>query len=442
MASTLRDLLQRFTFWAAGIALVAVLVVAALAGRGAARALRRLADQRGPGVAARATALVANYVRERHGEADQLAANPSLIRAAIEAARSVAARRLDQVSAPVLERMFTATHQLGTDPDLARYVRGYPERSEFTDITVSERHGLVVTASGVPDRLQRRGGAVWEAGAGGGGGGGEAGVAPVVRGGRRCGAGALPGEGSLLLGPVSRAQRRRLRDRRGSAAIHLAGCRRPLRARRADDAVAGALAQPPGRGAGTHGGGCGRPRGERGPDRGGRCRRDGVRRDRRGSVVRAGDGRGAAAPGRRDPLGGGRGGGDGHGNLGLHRADERVDRGDVRHLPGPDQAGGRTGPAGARRGGRRDQDPPDRDDPCRRGRRLGTTQRSRRGRRPTQQGSAGPKHGAACQARRRGEPRSRGGRNVGTGVVRHPKVRDAGKSGGYADQHARPERGN
>src|SRR2546422_3641883 len=162
MASTLRELLQRFTFWAAGIALVAVLVLASLAGRGATRTLQRLADQRGAEVAARATALVANYVRERHGEADQLAANPSLIRAAIEAARSVAARRLDQGAAPALERMFTATHQVGTDPDLARYVRGYPERSEFTDITVSERHGLVVTASGVPDRLQRREDSLWQ----------------------------------------------------------------------------------------------------------------------------------------------------------------------------------------------------------------------------------------------------------------------------------------
>src|SRR2546425_7476694 len=162
MASTLKDLLQRFRSWAAGIALVAVLVVASLAGGGATRTLERLADQRGAEVAARATALVANYVRERHGEADQLAANPSLLRAAVEAATSVAARRLDQMPPPVLERMFAPTHQLGTDRDLARYLRSYPERSEFTDLTVSERHGLVVTASGVPDRLQRRDDALWQ----------------------------------------------------------------------------------------------------------------------------------------------------------------------------------------------------------------------------------------------------------------------------------------
>src|SRR2546428_4225314 len=109
MASTLKDLLQRFTFWAAGIALVAVLVVASLAGRGATRTLERLADQRGAEVAARATALVANYVRERHGEADQLAANPSLPRAAGEAPPSVPPRPLDQKPPPVLRPMLPPT---------------------------------------------------------------------------------------------------------------------------------------------------------------------------------------------------------------------------------------------------------------------------------------------------------------------------------------------
>src|SRR6266571_3027861 len=161
MASTLKDLLQRFTFWAAGGALVAVLVLASLAGQAATRTLERLADERGAEVAARAAAQVANYVRERHGEADQLAANPSVIRAAIEAARSVNARQLDKVAPPELERMFAARRQLGADPDLARYVRSYPERSEFTDLTVTESHGLVVLASGVPARVQQRDDPLW-----------------------------------------------------------------------------------------------------------------------------------------------------------------------------------------------------------------------------------------------------------------------------------------
>src|SRR5207249_5452456 len=105
MASTLKHLLQRFTFWAAGGALVTVLVLASLAGAGVRRTFERLANERGAEVAARATALVTNYVRERHGEADRLAANPSLIRAAIDAGRAVVERRLDRVPPPDLERL-------------------------------------------------------------------------------------------------------------------------------------------------------------------------------------------------------------------------------------------------------------------------------------------------------------------------------------------------
>src|SRR5438034_628977 len=58
--------------------------------------------------------------------------------------------------------MFAARRQLGTDPDLARYLRSYPGRSAFTDLTVSERHGLIVTASGEPQRLQQRDDPLWQ----------------------------------------------------------------------------------------------------------------------------------------------------------------------------------------------------------------------------------------------------------------------------------------
>jgi methyl-accepting chemotaxis protein len=162
MAATLKDLVQRFTFWAAGVALVAVLALASFAGQGATRALKRLADERGADVAGRATALVANYVRERHAEAERFAANPAVIRAAIEAAQAVVARGLDQLPAAELERRFAASRQLGTDPDFARYLRGYPERSEFTDFTVTERHGLVVASSGVPGRIRETDDPLWQ----------------------------------------------------------------------------------------------------------------------------------------------------------------------------------------------------------------------------------------------------------------------------------------
>jgi methyl-accepting chemotaxis protein len=154
MASTLKNLLQRFTFWAAGGASVAVLLLAALAGQGVTRTLERLADQRGTDVAARATALVANYVRERHSELERLAANPSLIRAASAAAQSAVARRLDQLPPRDLDRLFASTRQLGADPELGHYLRSYHERSEFSELIVTESHGFSVVASAVPDRLR------------------------------------------------------------------------------------------------------------------------------------------------------------------------------------------------------------------------------------------------------------------------------------------------
>jgi methyl-accepting chemotaxis protein len=140
MPATLTHLLRRFTAWATGAALLAALLVASVAGRGARRLLERLADQRGAEVAGHAAALVASYVRERHAEVDRLAANPQVVQAARDAARP-----------PVRP-----------DRDLARYLAGYPERSEFTDITVTESHGLVVAASGGADRRPRPTDPVWQ----------------------------------------------------------------------------------------------------------------------------------------------------------------------------------------------------------------------------------------------------------------------------------------
>src|SRR2546430_11617715 len=138
MASTLKHLLQRFTFWAAGGALVTVLVLASLAGAGVRRTFERLANERGAEVAARATALVTNYVRERHGEADRLAANPSPIRAAIDAGRAVVARRPDRVPPPDLESLGGATHPRGADARPTRPIKGQPDPSDFTELTPTE----------------------------------------------------------------------------------------------------------------------------------------------------------------------------------------------------------------------------------------------------------------------------------------------------------------
>jgi len=162
MATTLRALLQRSTLSAAGITLVVLLSLGLLAARAARRTLERLSDQRGTEVASRASELVATYIRDRHREADRLALNPFVVRGAIEAARTVAARRLDQAPPATLERLFAETHQLGGDADLARYLRGYPEGSDFTDLVVTERSGLSVVASSRPDAFSHADDRLWQ----------------------------------------------------------------------------------------------------------------------------------------------------------------------------------------------------------------------------------------------------------------------------------------
>jgi methyl-accepting chemotaxis protein len=161
MAATLQDLLKRATLWAAAAALVGAVVLGVLAGQGATRTLERLADQRGTDVAAGAAALVANYARERHGEADQIAVDPYVVGAVMNATQAVAARHLDQLPDAALRRLFGPSRQLGGDPELLRYLRTYPQRSEFTDLTLTEQHGVVVLASGVAERVRYADDTLW-----------------------------------------------------------------------------------------------------------------------------------------------------------------------------------------------------------------------------------------------------------------------------------------
>lgn len=162
MGSTLQDLLKRFAFWAAGVALVVVLGLGILAGTGATRTLDRLSDERGTAVAGRAATLVANFVRERHREADQLAINPFFVQAMTTAAQTANERQLGKADAATLERLFSATRQLGSDPEISAYLKGYPERSEFTDLLFTEIHGYAVVASSRPDLFVHANDTLWQ----------------------------------------------------------------------------------------------------------------------------------------------------------------------------------------------------------------------------------------------------------------------------------------
>ena len=162
MATTLRDLLQRFSMSVAAAALIVLLGLGLLAARSARRSIERLSDRHGTEIASRAADLVASYIRDRHREADRLATNPYVVRAALEAGQTVARRRLDQTEAAALERLFGATHQIGGDRNLENYFKRYPEGSDFTDLAFTERHGFTVMASSRPDRFSHASDPLWQ----------------------------------------------------------------------------------------------------------------------------------------------------------------------------------------------------------------------------------------------------------------------------------------
>jgi methyl-accepting chemotaxis protein len=162
MATTLRDLLQRFSMSVAAAALIVLLGLGLLAARSARRSLERLSDQHGTEVASRAADLVATYIRDRHREADRLAGNPFVVRAALDAGQTASRRRLDQTEAAVLERQFGPTHQIGGDRNLENYLKRYPEGSDFIDLAFTERHGFTVMASGRPDRFFHASDPLWQ----------------------------------------------------------------------------------------------------------------------------------------------------------------------------------------------------------------------------------------------------------------------------------------
>src|SRR5205807_677400 len=86
-------------------------------------------------------------LRERRREAEALAGAPAVVRAALEASQAAVRQRLPQLDIPTLERMFNQPRELGGDPDLAAYLRGYGQHSDFAEVFFTESHGYNVLAS-------------------------------------------------------------------------------------------------------------------------------------------------------------------------------------------------------------------------------------------------------------------------------------------------------
>jgi methyl-accepting chemotaxis protein len=147
MARPTPQLRQSFLLTGAGVALALVIAFAALSGNSAQRTVERQAQDLGQDAATRVAALVEEYLRERRHEADALAASPAVRRAAVDAAARAVKQKLPQLDAATLERTFSQGRALGGDPDLAVYLSGYPQRSDYTELFFTESHGYTVLAS-------------------------------------------------------------------------------------------------------------------------------------------------------------------------------------------------------------------------------------------------------------------------------------------------------
>jgi methyl-accepting chemotaxis protein len=156
MATKSQQLRQSFLASGAGAAIVLVAVVAWLTSNRVGRVLEQQADVRGRDVAMQVAAIVTQYLRERHREVVSLASLPQLVAAVRQASQDAVARGLDRLPIATLEGTLDASRGLGGDPELRDYLRAYTTISDFSEMIVTESHGLNVFVLGQsPDVVQR-----------------------------------------------------------------------------------------------------------------------------------------------------------------------------------------------------------------------------------------------------------------------------------------------
>ena len=158
MAIKAQQLRQSVLISGGGTAVLIVAVVAWLTSSRVGQVLEQQADVRGRDVATRGAAIVTQYLKERRREVVALASLPQLVTLVRQAGQDAVSRGLDRVPVPELEQTFSATRQLGGDPELRDYLRAYASStiSDLSAIIVTESHGLNVLATGRPaDFVQR-----------------------------------------------------------------------------------------------------------------------------------------------------------------------------------------------------------------------------------------------------------------------------------------------
>ena len=156
MAIKSQQLRQSFLISGAGAAVLLVVFVAWLASSRIGHVLEQQADVRGRDVATRVAAIVTQYLKERHREVVSLASMPELVDRVRQAGQEAVAQGLDKLPIATLESRFDPVRGLGGRTELRDYLRAYTTISDFSDVIVTESHGLNVLVAGrVPDVVQR-----------------------------------------------------------------------------------------------------------------------------------------------------------------------------------------------------------------------------------------------------------------------------------------------
>jgi len=156
MAIKSQQLRQSFLISGAGAAVLLVVFVAWLTSSRVGQVLEQQADVRGRDVGMRVSAIVTQYLKERHREVASLASMPQVIAVVRRAGADVVTRGLDRLPIATLEARFDASRELGGDPVLGDYLRAYTALSDFSELSVSESHGLnVLVSRESPDFVQR-----------------------------------------------------------------------------------------------------------------------------------------------------------------------------------------------------------------------------------------------------------------------------------------------
>lgn len=155
MADTRNDLTRTVSlFGAAAVFGVGIAAVALMAGT-AARLIRLQSDTYLESLTRRTANLIQRTLDERKHEVMTLAATRELVQLAQTWSDDVVLQGLDQVPFSELEKRYSGTKMLAPEVATRNFVISAASHASFSDLVVTERHGLVISAVGTPPALVR-----------------------------------------------------------------------------------------------------------------------------------------------------------------------------------------------------------------------------------------------------------------------------------------------